>query len=324
MHSDSIKHNTNNISLTPKQYEARIQPWIWPEQKDEPCSLGFEVSKDSSLALKFSDFLKAEEHSDSSVEAALVGKRGRRLKIKKPEKFLREEVLTQPDAKDWIKKQASILFKSFWGNYKFRAPEIWMCTGVQLVTGGDVHVGASRSVNETVAAKADVGAAAGSPPKIGEVGVEVTHGHSGRNNNDYGHEDERVWAAQFMQVKIEYGDQGDKNPKTSDTKVVPAEITTFWLEDIADLKGRGIRGGLEQRAAANGLKKEKAPEPIGNIVVGEEEEEEEEQDEGIELSDKVYVEELKETDWEMYDKCSLYLVHAQTGRRSPSPEPLKS
>ena len=161
--------------------------------------------------------------------------------------------------------------------------------------------------------------------KIGEVGVEVTHGHSGRNNNDYGHEDERVWAAQFMQVKIEYGDQGDKNLKTSDRKVVPAEITTFRLEDIADLKGRGIRGSLEQRAAANGLKKEKAPEPIGNIVVGEEEEEEEEeQDEGIGLSDKVYVEELKETDWEMYDKCSLYLVHAQTGRKSPSPEPVKS
>ena len=40
-----------------------------------------------------------------------------------------------------------------------------MCTGVQLVTGGDVRVGASRSVNGTVAAKADVGAAAGGPPK---------------------------------------------------------------------------------------------------------------------------------------------------------------
>merc|ERR1712093_214361 len=133
--------------LEQEEYEEHVSKWIRREQKDERgCSLDFELSKDTSLALKFSDLMKAEGNANSTVTATLEGKSGRRLKIKKPEKFLRDEVMAQEGVQEWIRTQASISFKGHFGMHKFKAPEIWMVTGIQLITGGDVHVGSSRSV----------------------------------------------------------------------------------------------------------------------------------------------------------------------------------
>ncbi|KAH6702883.1 hypothetical protein BKA61DRAFT_198094 [Leptodontidium sp. MPI-SDFR-AT-0119] len=311
--------------LDQDEYEKHVQKWIRREQNDERgCSLDFEVSKDTSLALKFSDLLKAEGNANSTVAATLEGRSGRRLKIKKPEKFLRDEVMAQEGVQEWVRTQASISFKGHLGMHKFKAPRIWMVTGIQLVTGGDVRVGSSRSVNGTVGASGDVGAAFGAPPGVAAVGAEVGHGHHSEANNAYGYDDERVWAAQFMEVKIEYGTEADKAMKSKDNNLVPATITTLQLEDIADLRARGIRASQNLRAQANGQTYVKPPKPIARVVVtGEDEEEDDSEDEGIQLSDSPYTEALKNTDWEMYNECSQYLADAQTRRRSITPESVK-
>jgi len=309
--------------LDQDEYEERIKPWIRREQKDEiGFSLDFQLSRDTSMALKFSDFVKAEASSDSTVTATLEGKSGRRLKIKKPEKFLRDEVLTQDDVQEWIRTQASISFKGHFGMHKFKAPEIWMVTGVQLVTGGDVQVGSSRSTGGSIGAHADLGVAFGAPPGLGSVGVKASHGHDSEANTGYGFKDERVWAAQFMEVKIEYGDEEDKAVKTKENKLVPAAISTFQLEDIADLKARGIRATQRERA--------EEPKLIGRIVLEDVDDDDDDDDDATDtaesddmhLSDHPYAEALKDTDWDMYDECSKYLRDAETKGPSISPEPI--
>ncbi|KAF4628822.1 hypothetical protein G7Y89_g9326 [Cudoniella acicularis] len=307
------------------EYEKHVMKWCRREQIERDCKLDFSLSKDTSLALKFSDFIKAEGNANSTVAATLEGKSGRRMKIRKPEKFLREEVLAQEGVQEWIRTQASISFKGHFGMHKFKAPEIWMVTGVQLITGGDVRVGSSRAIFAGAGASVDAGAAFGAPPGVASVGAEVSNGHSNEANHGYEYDDERVWAAQFMELKIEYGSEEDKKFTEKD-RIVPSTISTIQLEDIADLKARGIRTGLKRREENNQASL-KSPKLVARIVVGEESEDDEdatsEDSDGIQLGDNYYVEMMKDTDWEMYDECSKYLSDTET-RRSISPEPVRA
>lgn len=310
-------------NLKQKEYNKHIAPWLRDEQKDERgFRLDFQVTKHTSLAVQFSDFIKAEGSAHSTIAATLAGKSGRRLKIRSPEGFLKEEVIKQPGAQEWIRTQASILYSGWFGN-NFKAPEIWMVTGVQYVTAGDVMLGSSRSLNGTLGAYGDLGAAFSAPPGMAKVGAEFKHGSGSEANSGYGFNDERVWAAQFMKVRIEYGTKEDKILKSKSNKPVPATILSLELEDIADLGARGIRGTEKEREDANGQMFVKPPKPVGRIVVDEEGDASEDSD-GIQLDDEEYVKSLRDTNWEMHDEASKYLQDpeiAQTRSISLSPEP---
>jgi len=316
--------------LDQTKYEEHIKTWIQKEQKDERgCSLDFQLTRDTSLALIFSDLVKAEAGANSTVGATLEGLSGRRLKINKPEKFLRDEVIKQSGVQEWIRTQASISFKGRFGTHKFKAPDIWMVTGIQFITGGTVQVGSSRSVNGTIGASGDVGVAFGAPPGLAKVGAEVSHSHSSEANQDYGYDDERVWAAQFMPVKIEYGTEVDKTLKTIENKPAPATISSFHLEDIADLKSRGIRATQKQRADATGQAFVKPPKLVGRVVVDSVDDKDygddaSEDSDDIQLNDQPYVDALKGTDWDMYDECSKYLRNAETKETPVNPEPIRA
>jgi len=311
-------------SLKQEEYDEHVAPWLRDEQLDERgFRLEFQITSNTSLALQFSDLLKAEGSGHSTTTATLIGASGRRLKIKSPEKFLKEEVIKQPGAQEWIRNQASILFSGWFGN-NFKAPEIWMVTGVQLVTRGNVHVGSSKSISGTLGASGDPGAALGIPPGLTKVGSEARHGHGSEANSGYGYSGERVWAAQFMKVKIEYGTKEDKTLKSLTHKAVPATILSLELEDIADLGARGIRGTEKEREDANGQMFVKPPKPIGRIVVDEEEDDSD--SDGIKLGDEEYVNSLSGTNWEMHDEALKYLRDAeiaQTRSTQISPELVK-
>jgi hypothetical protein len=233
------------------------------------------------------------------------------LKIKKPEKFLRNEVITQEGAEEWIRTQASISFKARFGLPRFKAPEVWMVTGVQLITGGNVQVGSSRSISGTVGGSGDPGAAFGAPPGTTAIGAEASHGHDSEANTGYSHKDERVWAAQFMEIKFDFGTEADKELKSKERKPLPATISTFRLEDIADLKARGIRATQQQRADANGQPFEKTPDLVGRIVTNSVDDEDDNSSDcgDIQISENSYLEglSLNDADWEMYNECSKYL-----------------
>ncbi|KIW07369.1 hypothetical protein, variant [Verruconis gallopava] len=285
------------------QYESEIKPYSWREQRDDRgVSLDFAISKDTAAGFHFSEWLHIDGEANAKIAAVLEGRQGRRLKLRYPQKFLKEKVMTQQGCDEWIRTQASISFKGKFGHHKWKAPEIWMVTGLQLVTGGDVYAAGSRDKKVEGGLGADPSVAAGLPPGTLKVKAEASHEHSEQASNGYGYEDERVWAAQFMEIDIEYGDDDDpalqKREKSKD--MLPKTIADFRLKDIADLRARGIRG-----LKSDGEKRLQ-PKLRARIVAHEDEELPEDPD-GIDIDELPYVDALKGTSWDDYYECFRYL-----------------
>jgi hypothetical protein len=235
------------------------------------------------------------------VAAVLEGDKGRRLKLRYPQKFLKEKVMTQADCEEWIRTQASISIKGKFGHHKWKTPEIWMVTGLQMVTGGDVYAAGSREKKVEGGVGGDPSLAAGLPPGTLKIKAEASHERSEETSNGFGFEDERVWAAQFMEIDIEFGDDEDvalqKREKSKD--MLPKTIADFRLKDIADLKSRGIRGLRNENEV-------KLPAPRARILADEELELPENRS-SVEFDEMPYVEALKNTSWDDYNECLRYL-----------------
>ncbi|TLD34854.1 hypothetical protein E2P81_ATG05019 [Venturia nashicola] len=291
------------------EYEKAIEPWSTEPQIDSRgYGINFELSKETSMNVKFSEWIKAEGGVDGKITATLEGDSGRRLRIKKTDSFLENSVMKQPGIDKWIRTQASISRKAFFG-HQFKAPKIWLCTGVQLVTNGDVHTGSSRSTRAAVGGGVDAGAIAGGPPGVLVAQAEGGHACGAEAGNHFGYEGERVWAAQFMEVSFEFSSAPDPKDKEH-----PKTIANFQLEDIADLKARGLRAGQDVRMQADGQSMRPPPPLVARITVAEEKEGVVETW-GIKIDDHPYVKSMEGTDWASYNECLKFLADADTSER---------
>lgn len=116
----------------------------------------------------------------------------------RPEEFLQKEVFTQIGAKEWIQKQ----LEARHGIQK--APEIWMLTGIQLVTGGQVEEGFRKAHSQHLGATIDAGTVTSGVPSGPElISIDASHGSSSNTEANFSYEDQRVWAAQYMQLKFD-------------------------------------------------------------------------------------------------------------------------
>lgn len=223
--------------------------------------------------------------------------------------FLEESVMKQAGIDKWIRTQASISRKAIF-NHQFKAPKIWMVTGVQLVTNGEVHTGSSRHTKVGFGAGVDVGLLAGGPPNLAAIEGEVGHEHNAQADNHFGYEGERVWAAQFMEVSFEFSSTPDPNDKDH-----PKTIAKFQLEDIADLKARGLRAGQDVRLLADGKSIGPPPPLVARITVAKETEAVvENESNAIHIDDHPYVNSMKDTDWQSYNECLKFLADADAER----------
>jgi len=291
-------------------YEKAIEPWAAEPQLDMKLGINFELSKETSMGVKFSEWIKAEGSANSTVTATLVGNEGRRLRIKKRDSFLKESVMKQDGIDKWIRTHASILRRAGFGHREFKAPEIWMVTGVQLVKNGTVHTRSSRGSKFGGGAGVDVGLAAGGPPGVAALEVEAGHENNALVGNHFGHKEERVWAAQFMQISFEFG----KAPDPQD-ELHPKTIASFRLEDINDLRARGLRGSHEERLRIDGQPIKPPPDLIGRITVDNEKERDSDTEStGIHIDDQRYVKEMDGIDWNSYNECRKFLADAEVER----------
>jgi hypothetical protein len=286
-----------------EDYEQELKRYSWKEQSDSlGVSLEFAISKETAAGFHFSEWLHLDSESSTRVTAVLEGKKGRRLKLRYPQKFLKEQVMAQKGCDEWIRTQASISYKGRFGYNKWKAPEIWMCTGLQMVTGGDVYAAGAREKKFEAGVGADPSLAAGLPPGTLKVKAEAGQHSEQEASTGYGYEDERVWAAQFMEIEFEYGDDNDpalqKIQRSKD--MLPKTIADFRLKDIADLQDKGIRGLKTQKESVP------APKRRARIVV-EEEAEIPEEDGEIVMDEIPYVEALKDVSWANYNEASRYL-----------------
>jgi hypothetical protein len=255
------------------------------------------------MGVTFSQLIKTQGVARKSVTATLEGDSGRRLRIKKQDSFLRESVMKQKGIDKWIRTQASISRSNH--HRRIKVPEIWMVTGVQLVTNGEVHTGSSRRVNGGVRAGADPGPLLGLAPGTAALRLDAGKENNAVVNNHFGHDGERVWAAQFMQVTFEFGNALDLADESH-----PLTIASYDLEDIPDLNDRGLR---EDRPASP------APPLIGRITVTKEVESTTgEEFNDIKIDDQPYIKEFVGTNWPSYNECLKFLEDAEAERGSTS------
>ncbi|KAF3043267.1 hypothetical protein E8E12_010202 [Didymella heteroderae] len=286
-------------------YEKAISKWTRKRPEiDRPFAIEFEASKARSLGFKFTDLLGLNRTKAKESLVKIQGQSGRRVKIKNPEAFLRE-VMKQDGVQEWIHEHATIEHKSKYGRHTWKAPKIWMVTAVQHVTGGDIHATGSASTKVGGMAGADVSPAVNAPPGALRVKAEANYENSTGASNDFGHEDERVCAAQFMPVKIHFGNEEDCELSVKEHAFLPKTIASFRLEDVPDLEMKGIRGSnAEVNKAPTGF----VPKLIGRITVqSPTDNEEDKDDDDLVIDDAPYVNNKNDTDWEQYDKYKRWL-----------------
>jgi hypothetical protein len=119
-----------------------------------------------------SSWIGFDAKNDKATLVTLQGASGRRVKIKRPEDFL-EEVVRQPKLEEWVRTHSSVTYRAKYSLHgEWKAPELWLVTGVQYITGGAFHSEGSTSKDLSGHAGADISAAAGGPPGLVKAKVE--------------------------------------------------------------------------------------------------------------------------------------------------------
>ncbi|KAJ4297942.1 hypothetical protein N0V90_005841 [Kalmusia sp. IMI 367209] len=316
---DSTRYEYRDDIEDQADYETHIRKYTRREELDaKGFSVQFQRSKLKSADISFASFIGLGANRENATTVTLSGTSGRRVKIRRPEAFC-EEVFRQDGVERWIRKHASLAYKSKHGKNRWTAPELWLVTGVQYLTGGEFHFEDNSSNKANAHAGADVGAAANLPPGVLKAQAEARRERKNGAQNEFGHEDERVWAAQFMPVKIEFGTAVDDELSTGRTSF-PKTIAHFHLEDVPDLTLQGFRASQEQ---ADG-ERDPPPELIARITgdvesqrveeANGEGDDEDDSDGGIVIDDGPYVHALQNANWAMYEEGMKYLNTAERAR----------
>jgi hypothetical protein len=210
--------------------------------------------------------------------------------------------MTQSGIDKWICEHASIEHKSLYGGKGWKAPKIWMVTGLQYVTDGTMHSKTSASRKAGGLVSADASLAVNTPPETLKVNAKANHEKTNGTSVDMKNKGERVWAAQFMPVSIEYGFEPDGVPSASR----PKTIAHFELQEVEDLKARGTRDYDEK-----GDVQPSSPVPnlVGRIVLPKSKKRDlgnDYADDDFVIDDTEYVANVKGTDWETYNRCKVW------------------
>lgn len=230
--------------------------------------------------------------------------------------------MKQEGVERWIRRQASIAHKGLFGRDRWKAPELWMVTGVQYVTQGQIHFEGSASKQFSGKVGGDIGAATGAaPPGVLKIRGEAGFSGSDGAKNDFGHENERIWAAQFMPVMIKFGREEDAKLTLQAGTSLPKTIRQFQLQDVRDLITRGIRAGPGNNESPTGP----VPQLIGRVVAQSTSPTDLNLDgansKGIIIDDRTYVTSIQGVDWDKrdaYERKVLELEQKESMRNQGS------
>lgn len=216
----------------------------------------------------------------------------------------------------------------------WKAPEIWLLTGIQLIKEGKVHYGWNVASSFQVGAAVDAGVITEGVPTEQDVAkLDVKHSSTAKVQNIYGHKGERVWCAQFMKIAVEFEKEPKINPTKGSLKEVPkAERMKITLREVEDLGIKGARRfptneDVQSDEKLEGCAGEKAvfswdnhtAEIVGLECVDRMEGDEAEVGENgdgelakeIDVSEAPYAEAMAKVDWKWYEEYSTYLDYQQ-------------
>jgi hypothetical protein len=132
-----------------------------------------------------------------------------------------------------------------------KLPRVWLVTGIQYITNAEVVAIRAQSKKLSTSANIPIPEPIAVATTIlgGQEGVavQVEDSNTHQNTASYHHEDERVWAAQFTQLSVQFSAEpvsvGD----------LPMRVP---LHDLVDLKSGGIRN--EDRLSERSISEESA------------------------------------------------------------------
>ncbi|KAI0490820.1 hypothetical protein F4859DRAFT_24728 [Xylaria cf. heliscus] len=324
--------------LSNEQYWESIQAWTGEPEVDDiaPYILRFQASTEWASQAKVIDAVNVGADKTKTRDISIVGTQARRYQIKKPEKFLRQQVLTQPEVKKWIVDRLSISFWARWNHHRktgepWKAPSIWLVTGIHLISDGRVHSGWNVGLDVHGGIRADPGTLTGGPPTgVSAADVQGSLNQNVQMENLYGQSGERVWCAQFMELAVDFtnGPRRDESQGWF-TRLFPnKEIEVLQLRQVEDLGVGGVRRRATfKRSSSSSLidwKKHQAT-IIGLQTTGEDTDdmgtaddgsldatERQDNDEPLDkmvVTDLPYNQDLSGRDWETFEDYLAYLEY---------------
>lgn len=217
-----------------------LADWTGRAEIDEPLELAFTASRQWLVNSGLFGLIRGEIGRARCQETVISGTAGCRRQIKRPESFLNNVILTSPPARAWLAAQLSISRHMYYLNRATSAanklPRIWLVTGIQYIANAEVAV--TRAQSKKLSASANVPIpepiAAAAVVLGGQAGIAagIERSDMDRSTTSYHHKDERVWAAQFTQLSVQF------STKPVSVGDLP---TRLRLHDLVDLKSGGTR-----------------------------------------------------------------------------------
>ncbi|KAF7184206.1 hypothetical protein CNMCM7691_004831 [Aspergillus felis] len=215
-----------------------------PLEHDTDCIFNLRASHDWLIGANALQLLDLEIRRDGESQIRIEAKSGRRAQIKRPEAFLNEIILPHPEAQAWLSRQLSVsrmmyyLSRMHFSSARF--PSVWLLTGIQYLSGVRLAAGWSRNTRRSLALTMPV-----PDPTVavltGLDGFGARGSVGGREAAEvhFGHSDERIWAAQFVRLKVEYYPLGQEEKS-------PLKKERILLHSLKDLGMAGVRGDEEE------------------------------------------------------------------------------
>ncbi|KAI0434710.1 hypothetical protein F5Y09DRAFT_337377 [Xylaria sp. FL1042] len=318
--------------LPGEKYWESITAWTGePEVDDiEPYILRFQATTEWASQANVIDAANLGADKTKTRDVSIVGTQARRYQIKRPEQFLHQQVLTQPGVKKWIADRLSISFYARWKHHQktgepWKAPSIWLVTGVHLISNGRVHSGWNVGFSIQGSISADPGTlAGGTPTGTSAADVQGSLKKNVQMETLYGHSGERIWCAQFMELAVDFTNGPQRNESQGwVTRLFPKkEVEVLQLRQVEDLGVSGVRRRATLKASPSSLidwEKHQAI-IIGLQTTGDNTDEMAMADDGtvtdndeplgkMVVADLPYNQGLSRQDWETFEEYLAYLEY---------------
>ncbi|KAK6359277.1 hypothetical protein TWF696_000440 [Orbilia brochopaga] len=269
--------------------ESELAKWTGTPDVTAPLTLSFSASRHWTIASGLFNLLEGEIGRGKSHEVIISGSSGVRRQIKKPETFLNEVVLKSEGARAWLAAHLSVSrYAAYKRNTLGTGTRIWLVTGIQTVANANISVvnRQDKSLSFSATAPAPDPVVAAVTVLTGDGGIAsvgVTNTTTKETATSYGHEDARIWAAQFTQLSVKF------TSKSSGLQSQVGPSAWIQLRDLPDHQTGGIRASARPNGVPS-LNNE-----VAEILVGGDDGEE--QLEGEDLLDL-----MQDVDWEELDE----------------------
>ncbi|KUJ17459.1 uncharacterized protein LY89DRAFT_53904 [Mollisia scopiformis] len=222
-----------------------LSEWTGKPQIDADLAIDVQISHDVSGSVSLSTVFGGDVSNSRSSQLHLEGKNARRYQIDQATDFLNRVVLASPGAREWLNSRTAVSEKIYHLNKlklgKARHPQIWLVTGIQLLSEvslrNETNTASKGRVSVQIPPPEPVSGVASILLNNGGVGAKGTISNGATNAVKFSHKEERVWAAQFRRLKLDF---------VKKAAIQSSLVKEISLLDLQDLGQAGMKGDAQQ------------------------------------------------------------------------------